>query len=284
MTIILPLPSPPSSFLCGILLGASIYVISRLLSPILTARYGTPSFNKRVASLEDGRLYHYHSLLSSTIHALVQVIGTCAFVFYGRQGYDDDLPDGASPETVFDDRIFVPYGLTRLGPAVYMGIFVGYLLTDVASAPSFAVMGYPFVVHHLAASACWTFSACNRVMQPVGLLFQFNELSTLLMNVRQFLLTAGYASSDPPVLVSGLVFMLLFGLVRVAPLPFVIKDWIYRDFDAIRGKIGLGGATLLSAFFAVNASLQCGWFFIMCQRIVELLGKLLRKQPKKKAD
>jgi len=272
MTLTLPLYSPPPSFLYGLIAGAIAYFICRRLSPILTSSLGTKSFQKTVASLNKEKLYAYHNLLPSTIHALAQIIGTYTIVFHGREGYDDD--DGvSSPAIIFDDRTIVPYSFTHLGPTVYMGIFVGYLLADVASAPSMREMGYPFVIHHIAASACWTFSASNRVMQPVGCLFQFNELSTPLMNLRQYLLTAGYASSDLPMVVSSLSFFAVFGLVRVAPLPFVVRNWIVRDFVAVRKEIGTGGAILLSLFFAVNALLQCSWFFTMCQRLVGMFSK-----------
>eukprot|EP00571_Detonula_confervacea_P003200 CAMPEP_0172320736 /NCGR_PEP_ID=MMETSP1058-20130122/41292_1 /TAXON_ID=83371 /ORGANISM="Detonula confervacea, Strain CCMP 353" /LENGTH=220 /DNA_ID=CAMNT_0013036063 /DNA_START=60 /DNA_END=719 /DNA_ORIENTATION=- len=220
MPKLLTLPSPPPSFLYGLIAGGILYFTCWCLSPLLTACLGTPSFKKRVASLNAGN--SFHSLLPSTIHALVQIIGTYTFVFYGREGYDDVLPDGTSSAIVFDDRTIVPYGITHLGPTVYMGIFVGYLLADIAAGGK---KDYPIIIHHLAASACWTFCACNRVMQPVGCLFQFNELSTPLANVRQYLLTAGYKSSDLPLTISSLSFFFTFALIRVAPLPFVIRDW-----------------------------------------------------------
>ena len=99
------------------------------------------------------------------------------------------------------------------------------------------------------------------------------------MNIRQYLLTAGYKSSDVSVSISSLVFFIVFGLVRVVPVPFVIKNWISRDYDAIRLAIGSGGAILLSAFFAVNALLQCGWFLIMIQKLLSMLSS---KKMKKK--
>lgn len=276
MTTLLTLPSPPPSFLYGSIAGGILYFACWYLSPLLTSCFGTPSFKKSVASLEDGN--RFHSILPSTIHALVQIIGTYAFVFYGREGYDDILTDGTSPAIVFDDRTIVPYGMTHLGPTVYMGIFVGYLLADIAVGGK---LDYPIIIHHLAASACWTFCACNRVMQPVGCLFQFNELSTPLMNIRQYLLTAGYRSSDLPVTISSLSFFFTFALIRVGPLPYVIRDWILRDFSAIRTEIGISGAILLTLFFAVNGALQCGWFAIMCQKFVQMFCK--GKQTKVKA-
>lgn len=275
------LPLPPPSFFYGLLVGASVYLICSALSPILTKSLGTTTFKQNVEKLDRKKLYHYHSLFPSTVHALLQIIGTFTFVFYGREGYDDVLADGASPAVVFDDRIFVPYGLTGVGPAVYMGIFVGYLLVDVAAAPSFDDMGYPYVIHHLTASACWTFCACNRIMQPVASLLQFNELSTPLMNIRQYLLTAGYKSSDLSLTVISLMFFATFALVRVAPLPFALRDWILRDFDATAKVSGASGGILLSLFFAVNAALQCTWFLIMCQRFVGMMSK---KQPKQKVQ
>ncbi|KAL7551843.1 hypothetical protein ACHAWF_015038 [Thalassiosira exigua] len=268
---LLPLPPPPPSFIVGLLAGAVLYLICRRLSPLLTDSLGTKSLHERVASLDRGKLFHYHSLFPSTIHALVQVLGTYHFVFWGREGYDN-RHEGQSPAVTFDDRSIVPYGPTGLGPAVYMGIFAGYLLADFAAAPSLEEMGYPFVLHHIAAATSWTFCACNEVMQPVASLLQFNELSTPWMNVRQYLLTAGCRSSDLPVSITSLGFFFTFGLVRVAPLPFLVRDWVYRDFDAIGEKLGTGSAVFLSLFFAINGCLQCGWFFIMCQKLAGMIN------------
>ena len=248
-----PPPLLPPSFLLGTALGASIFTIFFRLSPFLTSRLATPSFVRNVSNLDDAARYNYHSYLPSTIHAILQVVGTSSFVFFHHG--DADADDDA---TSFDSRTLVPYGVTRLGPCVYMGIFVGYLLSDLFAAPSLKAMGYPFVAHHVAASACWAYCACHGVMQRVGCMFQFNEVSTPLMNLRQYLLTAGYGSGEPIVAITSLAFFAIFGLARVVPLPFVTRDWATRDYFAIRDKVGTRGAVLLSAFFAVNAALQCG--------------------------
>jgi len=268
----------PPSFVYGFVGGSIGYFLCRYLSPIITNIFATSSFKERVNALDIGKTYHYHSLLPSTIHALLQVIGTYSVVFYGRERYDD--VNGISPNILFDDRTYVEYGLTGIGPAVYSGVFVGYLFSDILAAPSLKSMGYPFVLHHIAAILCWTFCSYHKVMQPIACLFQFNELSTPLMNIRQYLLTAGYKSSDISVSISSLVFFIVFGLVRVVPLPFVIKNWISRDYDAIRLAIGSSGAILLSVFFAVNALLQCGWFLIMIQKLLSMLSS--KKTKKKK--
>eukprot|EP00970_Alexandrium_tamarense_P015285 scaffold4948_cov208-Alexandrium_tamarense.AAC.4 len=168
------------------------------------------------------------------------------------QGFDDVLKEGTSPSIVFDDRTFVSYGITHLGPAVYMGFFVGYLLADTAKSPSFKDMGYVYVVHHAAASLCWTFCACYRVMQSLSCFLQFNELSTPFMNVRQVMLTAGYKSSDLPVTIISLLFFSTFGAVRFFPLTFIIRNWVGRDYSAIQNEVGTGAAMMLSKRDKVN--------------------------------
>ena len=137
-------PPPPPSFNYGLVTGVIGYFICRSLSPILTKLFGTSSFKQKVDALDEGKRYHYHSLLPSTIHALAQIIGTCHIVFWGREGYDN--VNGISPAILFDDRLHVPYA-PHLGPAVFMGIFVGYLLADILAAPSLSMMGVPFVIH-----------------------------------------------------------------------------------------------------------------------------------------
>ena len=258
---------PPPSFLYGAAAGIIIYCLSRFLSHVILKVL--PSFfQQKVANLNFGQLYHYHSLLPSTVHAIIQIVGTYNFVFYGD-----------SSNLNFDDRLFVPHGITTLGPCFYMGFFVGYLLTDTALTPSFQVLGLPYVIHHLSASACWTFCASNRIMQPLACWLQFNELSTVMMNVRQVLLMAGYKSSDRIVMVVSLIFFALFSAVRVFPLPFVVRNWIAHEFVSIRNEVGLGGAALLSVFLAVNVILQGSWFVMMVRKII---GISTKKQSKSK--
>jgi hypothetical protein len=261
------LQPPPPSFLYGAAIGAVVYCLSRFLSHKVL-RICPSSFQQKVANLQFEQLYHYHSLLPSTIHAIIQIVGTYHFVFYGNK---DVL--------TFDDELFVPYGITKLGPGFYMGFFVGYLLTDTASAPSLKILGLPFAVHHISASLCWTFCASVRIMQPLASFLQFNELSTVLMNVRQVLLTAGYQSSDLIVSVVSLSFFALFSAVRVFPLPFVVHKWISHEFVSIKNEVGWEGAILLSLFLAVNVMLQGSWFTIMVRKVIGLLTK---KESKRK--
>lgn len=259
MTSFIPSQPPPPSFLYGAIISAIVYYVARFLSHVSLRIVFNTSFQQKVANLTFAQKYHYHSLLPSTIHAVIQIIGTFHFVFHGNKDV-----------IIFDES----------AESFYMGFFVGYLLTDVVLAPSFKVMGYPFVLHHISASICWTFCASNRIMQPLANFLQFNELSTVLMNVRQVLLTAGYASSDPIVAVVSLIFFALFAAVRVVPLPFVVHKWISSDFVSIRKKVGLDSAMLLSLFLTLNVMLQCGWFSVMVRK---LIGMVITKKPKTKS-
>mmetsp|Transcript_19754 Transcript_19754/g.42470 ORF Transcript_19754/g.42470 Transcript_19754/m.42470 type:complete len:278 (+) Transcript_19754:74-907(+) len=263
----------PPSFLYGALFGCTTYLLFRALSPVLLKLFGSQTMQQHVAQLSPGKQYHFHSQLPSTFHALVQIVGTFNVVFYGRQGFDDVLKEGTSPSIVFDDRTFVSYGITHLGPAVYMGFFVGYLLADTAKSPSFKDMGYVYVVHHAAASLCWTFCTCYRVMQPLSCFLQFNELSTPFMNVRQVMLTAGYKSSDLLVTIISLLFFFTFGAVRFFPLPFIIRNWVGRDYSAIQNEVGTGAAMMLSVFVAVHVFLQSSWFLQMCHKLIGMFRK-----------
>ena len=108
---------------------------------------------------------------------------------------------------------------------------------------------------------------------------QFNELSTIVMNVRQALLTAGYTSSDTIVAMVSLIFFLLFTIVRVVPLPFVVYRWISSEFGIIQEKVGLSGALLVSMFLGLNVVLQGSWFVMMAGKFVDaLVGKDKKKK------
>lgn len=149
-----------------------------------------------------------------------------------------------------------------------MGIFVGYLLADVFTSPSLQVLGYIFVFHHIAASIAWTYCASYRIMQPLAAFLQFNELSTPLLHLRQLLLFSGYTSKDANLTVVNLSFFLLFGLIRVVPLPWIVYNWIHTDYKAIQNEVGIAGAVALTIFVAVHVALQGSWFATMCGKLI----------------
>jgi len=155
-----------------------------------------------------------------------------------------------------------------------MGIFVGYLLSDMYASPSVRAMGYIFAFHHLAASAAWTYCASHRIMQPLAVFLQFNELSTPLLHLRQLLMFAGCdGKRDVGLTIVNISFFLLFGLIRVAPLPWIVYHWVTTDYTAIKTEVGIGGAMVLSFFVAAHVGLQVSWFMIMCRKLVNMVGR-----------
>lgn len=149
-----------------------------------------------------------------------------------------------------------------------MGIFVGYLLSDILASPSLKAVGYTFVFHHIAASCAWTYCASYQIMQPLAAFLQFNELSTPLLHLRQLLLYSGYTSKDSLLTIVNLSFFVFFGLIRVLPLPWIVLNWITTDYIAIKQEVGLGGALALSLFVMVHVGLQGSWFMTMCGKLV----------------
>lgn len=149
-----------------------------------------------------------------------------------------------------------------------MGIFVGYLLADIVASPSLKVLGYIFVFHHISASAAWTYCASYRIMQPLACFLQFNELSTPLLHLRQLLLFSGCTSKNLSLTVTNLSFFLLFGLIRVVPLPWMVYHWVSTDYTAIRNEVGTSGAVALSMFVLAHVGLQGTWFVTMCKKLV----------------
>ena len=61
-----------------------------------------PSFQTRAKALNSSKLYHYHSLLPSTVHALVQIVGTVGVVLYGGRGLDYDYDHDYENSTTND--------------------------------------------------------------------------------------------------------------------------------------------------------------------------------------
>jgi uncharacterized protein YhhL (DUF1145 family) len=159
-----------------------------------------------------------------------------------------------------------------------MGIFVGYLLADLMASPSFKVLGYIFVFHHLAASAAWTYCASYRIMQPLACFLQFNELSTPLLHLRQLLLFSGRTSKDLSLTIVNLSFFVLFGLIRFVPLPWIVYHWANTDYAAIKNEVGIGGAAALSMFVLAHVGLQSSWFITMCKKLAGMAKRALTTQ------
>jgi hypothetical protein len=220
-----------------------------------------------------------HDLLvsTSTAHAAVQVAGTAHVALFSPQHL-------AAPVAHFDTRALVPYGATGLGPVFYMGVFVGYLIADHAwlGRIDSALMA----AHHLGASAAWTGAAWLGSLQWYASFLQFNELSTVFVNLRQVLFKSGYAAESAAVKVTSLAMFIAFGIVRIVPLPRIVWQWATRDFAVMRGKDGATAAWCFSGFFAFHVCMQSFWFGLMVKKFVRVLlgagGRGKKGEPKKK--
>ena len=219
------------------------------------------------SSLKDRDKFFFWTLGPSTIHAFAQIIGTAGFL----------RPLLEKSVVSQDTSLWVDYGITGVGPMFYEGIFVGYLLADfLYLGPK--LLGPAYVGHHLSASAAWIFAAKAGICQWLTAFMQFNEFSTIFMNLRQLLLTSGYPSSSNEVTIASLLFFLAFGAVRIAPQPFVLSRWISTDFHIVKEEVGLSSAIFASSFMVFNCFLQGYWFSLMLKKLV---GKFF---PGKKVD
>lgn len=122
-------------------------------------------------------------------------------------------------------------------------------------------------------------------MQPLAVFLQFNELSTPLLHLRQMLMFAGRdGKNDIGLTIVNISFFLLFGMIRVGPLPWIVYHWILTDYTAIKIEVGIGGAIVLSFFVAAHVGLQVSWFMIMCRKLVNMVRRALNsKQHSKKS-
>ena len=91
------------------------------------------------------------------------------------------------------------------------------------------------------------------------------------MNLRQLLLTAGYASDGAAVTVVSLIFMISFGAVRVVPLPMILRELFLTGFVDMKNKDGLIAALCGVGFTILHAILQLMWFSIMMKKLFSVV-------------
>lgn len=256
---------PPENFLYGVAIGVVGCFVSTRLARAIIPRIASTSFRSKLNSLDKKADILFYSIAPSTLHALAQSMGPPAAI---SLGFSDD------------------YSADRIGhfdegpPAVFSGIFVGYLLADYALCGP-KVLGPVMVVHHISASAAWWIFSAARSVQWYCCFLQFNEFSTPFVNARQVMLTAGYPSSGPEVTAASLAMFVVFGLVRIAPLPKVVYNLVTIDFDVLREQTGFGLAALFSVFFAIHVFLQTYWFGLMVRKFLGLMVPARTKKEKK---
>jgi len=254
-------------FVYGTVSGfVGFYVVFYLMRDVLIPRLASASLQEKLASLatRKERVFFY-STFPSMVHALVQ----SAFdPMYISLGYSQEHNDNRV--THFDPGI----------PAYFSGIFNGYLIADfIICGPK--DLGPAYCLHHLSAIAVWTGSAYFGAMQWYASMFQFCEFSTIFMNIRQWVLTAGYPSSSPIGIAATLSFFLSFFAVRVLPLPSIVYQWPTTDYPRLSADKGTGVALFSGSALVIHVSLQSFWFLLMVKKIVQIVvggGKKKKKE------
>jgi hypothetical protein len=254
----------PPFFLYGFAAGfVGCVICFGFARAVLVPKLSTDSFRDRFQSLSTKEARNFYSLVPSAVHALAQVLFHPAWISLGFS-----LAHSEDPVNYYDDT----------WPAFFSGVFVGYLVGD------FAILGPKhlgaiFSLHHLSASAAWILSNHLRTMQWYSSFLQFCEFSTLFLNYRQVLLTAGYPSSSSIATMASLGLFLSFFAVRVLPLPGIIYQWITKDFAALHEAHGMTVAAANTVFLTIHVGLQSFWFSLMVQKLVAVaFGKPSKKK------
>lgn len=252
------------AFLMGAGASAIGFGISLKITQLVVSCF--PKLQERVDKLDNKARKYFLVIGPSTVHSLAHVIGTAGFLLRLEK----------QTVTTFDDRLFVDYGWTCLGPAFYSGVFAGYLFSD-AVYLGIKDLGPMYVVHHFAAATTWTVCDYTKCMQFLLSFLQFNEFSTIFMNARQVFLTTGYDSKGKHVTAVSYIFFLSFFLVRVLPLPMIVYKWISNDFQVIKTEVGIPVAVSLSLSVLAHVALQSTWFAMMLRKV---LGGKSKKEKK----
>lgn len=254
----------PPFFIYGAVAAIPVYYFSYwIFEKVLIPRFFTLSFNQRLKDLEDKKLVLFMTIFPSTVHAFFHVFGVPAWITFGYSTLHN-----AAKIAYYDER----------WPAFYQGVFAGYMVADYSKC-GFRTLGTAFTIHHSFACAAWTLSAYLRSMQWQTALLQFCELSTIFMNLRQLLLTAGYASDGAAVTVVSLIFMISFGAVRVLPLPMILRELFLTGFVDMKNKDGLIAALCGAGFTILHTILQLMWFSIMMKKLFSVvLGNDKKKE------
>ena len=259
----------PPSFQYGVAAGfVGVYASYYMAKDVLIPKFASPSFQEKVAALKPGKeTIFFYATFASMAHAIVQSFFHPAVIALGMS-----LAHNENRVTHFDDG----------WPSCFSGIFVGYLVADFFVCGPKA-LGLMYCVHHISAAIIWTWASGYGAMQWYASMLQFCELSTIFMNLRQWVLTAGYPSGSKTVLGISLFFFASFFGVRVVPLPGLVYKWISGDFAKLSDEKGMALALASTSTLIIHVCLQSFWFMLMVKKIMKLVagGK---KTPKKKEE
>jgi len=247
----------PPYFLYGIYTGFIgivyfFYVAQYLLIPFFT----TKEFQQRVSKLSPKEKAYFYVTIPSMIHSIAHSVFHPGWIFFG---YSEPHNNGRT--IYFDDT----------WPTFFQGIFVGYLLGDLLVVLGPNYLGYVYCIHHISASSQWIYSTYYESMQYYGSMMQFCEFSTIFLNLRQWILTAGYKSNSKLAMISSGLFFLSFFVVRVVPLPWIIYNWITKDYDELQQSKGIGIAIANTITIGINVLLQTTWFVMMVSKVIKMV-------------
>jgi hypothetical protein len=259
----------PPFFLYGMTAGfVGVFVFFGLARDVLIPKLATKAFRERLSGLSRKDKNFLYITLPSMVHAIAHSFFHPAWISFGFSPEHNE-----NRVTYFDDT----------WPAFFSGVFVGYLVGDLTVLGP-KDLGPVYLIHHISASAIWTISASFRSMQWYASLLQFAEFSTIFLNIRQVVLTAGYPSSAPISLAASLSFFLSFLAARILPLPTLVRQWLTKDYDAMKEERGMTLAVCNSAALLIHVGLQSFWFFLMIKTIVGMaIGKKKQSKEKKEA-
>mmetsp|Transcript_57583 Transcript_57583/g.160368 ORF Transcript_57583/g.160368 Transcript_57583/m.160368 type:complete len:266 (+) Transcript_57583:53-850(+) len=241
------------------------YVCCYQASRLLAAR--VRGIQGHFTKLPLGDQAEWHTRVASTVHAVVQVLGS----YYPALLSSDHLSERVRH---YDTRLFVPYGITGLGPEFFNGLIVGYLLVDLAVVVWHADVFdgvRAAVVHHAMGAAGWCVFMGSGFIQWYGCFLQLTELSTMFVNTHWWLKKCD-ATDKRVYLVNGILLFLVFFLIRVASLPFTWAAFLMQDGSDLAEEGGLALMLTCVAGLLGNTVLQCLWFSMMLAAVVERFG------------
>ena len=258
------------------LYGASkVYCRSKALAPLwITESYA--------ALKNDAARADWDSRLPSMVHSLFCVLG----MYYPSFHLAASGSDGRV--NFYDDRMYVEYGITGIGPEFFCAMFVSYLLSDLSIIAYHAIFKreqvpnfVPMVAHHTSAAIAWSSIIATRRFQWYGCFWMIAELSTLFVNIRMWLYECNLKHTKF-YFYNGCLMTLSFFLVRVATLPFTTYIFFTSDRQVLAAQ-DARQATLMTGCFIFNGLLQSYWFSLMVKGVLKAIRNGRKDESKKKS-
>jgi len=240
-----------------------LYMFSRLVMPHI------PGINTHYLALKPGGRAEWDSRVPSCVHAVMIVLGVyyCALFSHEHMYYR---------VAYYDDRLFVPYGATGLGPEFFMALFVGYLGGDLVLLLVYRNQMEMFelmLTHHLFAGLCWVVAIGSQTMQWYACFLMLSEFSTPVSNLRWWMAKSCATPTSVIYLLVCSGFFVTFFMARIMCLPVVIYLFIRYDAAKVQAQFHWKETSLWSLALVVHCMLQSYWFALMSKAVLsKILG------------